>query len=143
MAVFANLKDSPTYMEALKEIENAKEAGYSLEIKKFHPIATNQQKAYLNFIITYLSGKIGQTFYQTLSEIQKNVAPHVFMTGEYDKHGYPKFKSLGLLNTAEASSVIRNIIDYALSIDIMLPEQNDELAMNYCQRDIESNKGWV
>ena len=143
MAVFANLNHTPTYMEALKEIETAKEAGYSLEIKKFHPIATNQQKAYLNFIITYLSGQIGQTFYQTLSEIQKNVAPHVFMTGEDDKHGHPKFKSLGLLNTAEASSVIRNIIDYAGSIGIMLPEQDDDLAIKYCQRDIDSNKGWV
>ena len=88
-------------------------------------------------------GQIGQTFYQTLSEIQKNVAPHIFMTGEYDSKGYPKFKPLGFLDTAEASSVIRNVADYANCIGIPLPEQDDELAKKYCQMDIDSNKGWV
>lgn len=143
MAVFKNLNDPRSYMAALKEIEKAKSASYSLEIKKFHPIATDQQKAYLNFIITYLSGQIGQTFYQTLSEIQKNVAPHIFMTGEYDSKGYPRFKPLGFLDTAEASSVIRNVADYANCIGIPLPDQDDELAKKYCQMDIDSNKGWV
>ena len=119
MAVFKNLNDPRSYMAALKEIEKAKSAGYSLEIK------------------------IGQTFYQTLSEIQKNVAPHIFMTGEYDSNGYPRFKPLGFLDTAEASSVIRNVADYANCIGFPLPEQDDELAKKYCQMDIDSNKGWV
>lgn len=143
MALYSNLKDYRTYMAALREIDKAKEAGYSLEIKKYHPIATDLQKAYLNFVITYLSGQIGQTFYQTLSEIQKNVAPHIFSTGEYDKQGYPKFKPLGLLNTAEASSVIRNVIDFANSREIMIPDKDDEQAMKYCQKEIEANVGWV
>lgn len=130
-------------MGALKEIDKAKSAGYSLEIKKYHPVATDLQKAYLNFIITYYSGQVGQTFYQTLSEIQKFVAPHIFETGEYDKQGYPKYKALGFLNTAEASSVIRNFIDYASSHDIMIPDKEDEVAMKYCQKEIESHQGWV
>ena len=118
MPVFSNLNNLRTYMEALKEIDKAKEIGYSLEIRKFHPVATDMQKAYLAFIITYLSSKLGQTFYQTLSEIQKNVAPHIFMTGEYD-------------------------IDFAESREIMIPDKEDELAVKYCQREVESSKGWV
>lgn len=143
MALFGNLNDLKTYMDALKEIDKAKMGGYSLEIKKYHPVATDLQKAYLNFIITYYSGQVGQTFYQTLSEIQKYVAPHVFETGEYDKQGYPKYKALGLLNTAEASSVIRNFLDYASSHEIMIPDKDDEVAMKYCQKEVESNQGWV
>lgn len=143
MALFANLNDLRTYMSALKEIDKAKDGGYSLEIKKYHPVATDMQKAYLNFIITYYSGQIGQTFFQTLSEIQKFVAPHIFETGVYDKQGYPKYKALCLLNTAEASSVIRNFIDYANSHEVMIPDKNDEQAMKYCQREVESYKGWV
>ena len=65
------------------------------------------------------------------------------MTGEYDPKGNPKFKPLGFLDTAEASSVIRNVADYANCIGIPLPEQDDELAKKYCQMDIDSNKGWV
>lgn len=143
MALFGNLNDLKTYMDALKEIDKAKTCGYSLEIKKYHPVATDLQKAYLNFIITYYSSQVGQTFYQTLSEIQKFVAPHVFETGEYDKQGYPKYKALCLLNTAEASSVIRNFIDYASSHEIMIPDKDDEVAMKYCQKDVEASKGWV
>ena len=59
MPVFSNLNNLRTYMEALKEIDKAKEIGYSLEIRKFHPVATDMQKAYLAFIITYLSSKLG------------------------------------------------------------------------------------
>lgn len=143
MAVFGNLNDLRTYMDALKEIDKAKTAGYSLEIRKYHPIATDLQKAYLNFIITYYSGQVGQTFYQTLSEIQQYVAPHIFETGERDRQGYPKYKPLGLLDTAEASSVIRNFMDYASSHDVMIPDKDDEVAIKYCQHDIESSKGWV
>ncbi len=45
MPVFSNLNNLRTYMEALKEIDKAKEIGYSLEIRKFHPVATDMQKS--------------------------------------------------------------------------------------------------
>lgn len=48
--------------------------------------------------------------------------------------GYPKFKPLGLLDTTRASSVIRGVIDFAESREIMIPDKEDELAVKYCQR---------
>lgn len=143
MAIFGNLNNLRTYMEALKEIDKAKTAGYSIEIKKFHPVATDMQAAYLRFIIIYYSKQVGNTFYQTLSEIQKYVAPHIFETGEYDRQGYAKYKALGTLDTAEASSVIRNFLDYASNHEIMIPDKDDEQAMRFCQREIEASQGWV
>lgn len=142
MAVY-NPNDPRDYLAIVKEIERLKDARQLVEIKKYHPVQTDLQKAYLNFIITYYSSKVGQTFYQTLSEIQKYVAPHIFETGEYDKQGYPKYKPLGLLNTAEASSVIRCFLDFASSREIMIPDKDDEQAMKYCQREIDSSAGWV
>lgn len=142
MAVY-NPNDPRDYLAIVKEIERLKDARQLVEIKKYHPVQTDLQKAYLNFIITYYSSKVGQTFYQTLSEIQKYVAPHIFETGEYDKQGYPKYKPLGLLNTADTSSVIRNFLDFASSREVMIPDKNDEQAMKYCQREIDSSKGWV
>lgn len=142
MAVY-NPNDPIDYRAILNEVEKMKECKQLIEIKKFYPIQTDLQKAYLNFIITYYSGKVGQTFFQTLSEIQQFVAPHIFQTGEYDRKGYPKYKSLGLLNTAEASSVIRNFIDFASSREVMIPDKDDEVAMKYCQRDVDASAGWV
>lgn len=142
MAVY-NPNDPRDYRAILNEVEKMKECKQLIEIKKFYPIQTDLQKAYLNFIITYYSGKVGQTFFQTLSEIQQFVAPHIFQTGEYDRKGYPKYKSLGLLNTAEASSVIRNFLDFASSREVMIPDKDDEVAMKYCQRDVDASAGWV
>ena len=130
MAVY-NPNDPRDYLAIVKEIERLKDARQLVEIKKYHPVQTDLQKAYLNFIITYYSSKVGQTFYQTLSEIQKYVAPHIFETGEYDKQGYPKYKPIGLL------------LDFASSREIMIPDKDDEQAMKYCQREIDSSSGWV
>lgn len=142
MAVY-NPNDPRDYRAILNEVEKMKECKQLIEIKKFYPIQTDLQKAYLNFIITYYSGKVGQTFFQTLSEIQQFVAPHIFQTGEFDRKGYPKYKSLCLLNTAETSSVIRNFLDFASSREVMIPDKDDEVAMKYCQRDVDASAGWV
>lgn len=142
MAVY-DPNDPRDYLAIVKEVEKMKECKQLIEIKKFYPVQTDLQKAYLNFIITYYSGKVGQTFFQTLSEIQQFVAPHIFQTGEYDRKGYPKYKSLGLLNTAEASSVIRNFLDFASSREVMIPDKDDEVAMKFCQRDVDASAGWV
>lgn len=142
MAVY-NPNDPRDYLAIVKAIERFKDGKSLIEIKKHHPVQTDSQRAYLNFIITYYSGKTGQTFYQTLSEIQKYVAPHIFETGEFDKMGFPKYKPLGVLNTAETSSVIRNFLDYASMREIMIPDKDDEQAMRFCKQEIDSYAGWV
>lgn len=144
MAIFKNLNDLRTYMSALKEIDNAKKIGYSLEIKKYHPVQTDQQKKYLNFMISYLSLKLGQTFFTTLHDIQLHVCPVIFYTGEKDEKGNHKFKPLCFLTTAEASSVIRNVLDWASMQEVMIPEPTDKAGVDYCMRELESSgAGWV
>lgn len=142
MAIY-DLSKPKQFSQFVKDVEYHKEAHPLVELRRYHPIATDKQKAYLNFIITYYSNRVGQTFFQTLSEIQQGVAPHIFETGEYDKQGYPRYKKLGLLNTAEASSVIRNFLDFAMSREIMIPDMDDKPAVDYCKRQLESADGWV
>lgn len=132
------------YLAIVKAVEQAKECGYSLDIKKFHPVASDAQQRYLHFMISYLAMKLGDTYYTMLREIQKNVCPHVFYTSERDKAGKRKYKPLSALTSADASSVIRNVIDYAAVRDIMIPEPDDKASLAYCERELErSSAGWV
>lgn len=143
MAVFKNLNDLRTYMSALKEIDKAKEAGYALEIKKFHPVQTDKQQAYIHFMLSYFSCRYGQTFVSTLRELQTNICPHIFETGRKDDNRNPLYRPLSSLNTQEASSVIRNFLDYSSMAGINIPTEDDKEAISYCKREVESAGGWV
>lgn len=143
MAVY-NVNDPRSYLAVMKEIEKAKSCQYLIEVKKFYPVATDKQQAYLHFIVSYLAFKLGDTFYSMLREIQRHVASHIFYTSEHDKYGNRKYKPLTALNTAEASSVIRNVIDYASIRGIMLPEIDDTVSLQICKRELESSSaGWI
>ncbi len=143
MAVY-NPNDPRAYLQIVKAVEKAKECGYLLEIKKFHPVATDKQQRYLHFVISYLAFKLGDTFYSMLRDIQRNVCSHIFYTEERDKTGQRKYKSLSALDTAEASSVIRNVIDFASVRGVMIPEQDDKVGLQYCERELENGgSGWI
>lgn len=143
MSVY-NPNDPRGYLQIVKAVERAKECGYLLEVRKFHPVATDKQQRYLQFIISYLALKLGDTFYSQLREIQRHVCPHIFYTDEKDEKGNRKYKSLSVLSTSEASSVIRNVIDYAAVRSVMIPEQDDKVGLQYCERELESSgSGWV
>lgn len=143
MSVY-NPNDPRDYLKIVKAVQKAKECGYKIEIKKFHPIQTDKQSSYLHFMISYLALKLGQTFYETLRDIQRNVCSYIFYTDEVDKTGNRIYKPLTSLNTAEASSVIRNVIDYANVRSIMIPEPDDQVGLQYCKRELEnSGAGWV
>lgn len=144
MAIY-NCRDPRDYMAIVKAVQKAKDCGYRIELKKFHPVATDKQQRYLNFILSYLAMKTGNTFYNILLDVQGNVCPHVFSTGEVDKEkGYPKYKTLSSLTTAEISSVIRNVIEYASGFGIMIPEIEDRQALQFCERELESRgSGWI
>lgn len=138
MATFSNLKDPRMYISAVREIDKARMCGYSIDITKHREVTTNKQMAYLNFIIAYYSHVQGQTFYQTLHEIQTDIAPHIFQTEEGKKP-----KPLCYLDTAETSSVIRNFIDYCSMAGIDIPDAEDRVAMDYCRREVDTSAGWV
>lgn len=138
MATYSNLQDPRTYLAAIKEIDKARSCGYAIDICKHRSVTTNRQMAYLNFIIAYFSHIQGQTFYQTLHDIQTDIAPHIFRAGQEEKP-----KPLCYLNTAETSSVIRNFLDYASMNGVEIPDTDDKVAVDYCRRELESSAGWV
>lgn len=143
MSVY-NPNDPRDYLAIVKEVQKAKSCGYKLEIKKFYPTLTAKQNRYLHFAISYLSFKLGQTFYETLRFVQRNMCSHIFYTNKVNRQGEHEYKPLTCINTAEASSVIRNIIDWAATQDVMIPEQDDKVGLQYCERELESaGAGWV
>lgn len=143
MSVY-NPNDPRDYLAFLKDFERLKECKCLIEMKKFHPVATDKQQRYLHFMISYLALKLGDTFYSMLREIQRRVCPHIFYTDVVDKKGERKYKPLTSLDTAEASSVIRNVIDFASVRNIMIPEPEDEPSIKMCKRELESSgAGWV
>lgn len=137
MATYNKLNDPRQYLQALKEIDKARDCGYAIDIVKHREVSTNKQMAYLNFIISYFGYKQGQTFYDTLHTIHTDVCPHIFGT-----EGRPK--PLCYLNTAEMSSVIRNFLDYASKNEVMIPELEDKEGLQHAMRELESGgAGWV
>lgn len=143
MSVY-NPKDAKSLMQAYGFLDKAKECGFLVEMKKYHPVATDNQQAYLHFIISYWAMKNGDTFYSALRNIQRHVCPVYFVSNRKDKKGNALYKSLSELNTAEASSVIRNFIDYASVNGTMIPEPDDKVSIEYCKRELESSgAGWV
>lgn len=143
MSVY-NPNDPRDFHAFLKEFERLKDCKCLIEMKKFHPVATDKQQRYLHFVIGFLALKSGDTFYSTLRNIQRRVCPNIFYTDEKDKNGNRLYKPLTALNTAEASSVIRNVIDYANVMNIMIPEPDDEPSIRMCKRELESSgAGWV
>ena len=142
MAVY-DLNNPKDYLRFFKDIEKFKENRQLMEVKKFHPVQTDKQSRYIHFLISYLAWKMGDTFYSTLRDIQRHVCPNIFYTEEFDKRGIRKYKPLSSLTTAEASSVIRNVIDYASVRSIIIPEIDDREGLAYCKKELESADGWV
>ena len=94
-------------------------------------------------MISYWAWKNGETFYDTLHKIQLHISPVPFYTGEKDKQGNDVFKPLSSLTTAEASSVIRNFLDFAVMNGTPIPEIDDKAGLAYCKKELESADGWV
>ncbi len=142
MAIY-NLNNPNDYLKIFKEIEKYRENKQLIEIRKFHPVQTDKQQRYIHFMLSYFSWKTGDTFYNTLHTLQNNICPVVFYTGKKNKEGQNVFKPLSGLNTAEASSVIRNFIDYAGMNGIPIPEPEDKIGVEYCKKELESADGWI
>lgn len=142
MALY-NLKHPNDYLKVFKDIERYRENKQIIEIRKFHPVQTDRQQRYIHFMISYFAWKNGETFYDTLHNIQLHVCPVPFYTEKKDKRGAPVFKPLSALTTAEASSVIRNFLDFARMNGTEIPAIDDKVGLAYCQKELESADGWV
>lgn len=139
MATFERLNDPRQYMAAMREIDKARDCGYAIDITKHREVATDKQKAYLYFIISYFGYKQGESFYSVLRTIQQDVCPHIFLAEDNKKP-----KKLCYLTTAEMSSVIRNFLDYASMSEVVIPSKDDQRGMRLAKAELESGgAGWV
>lgn len=139
MATFERLNDPRQYMDAMREIDKARDCGYAIDITKHREVATDKQKAYLYFIISYFGYKQGESFYSVLRTIQQDVCPHIFLAEDNKKP-----KKLCYLTTAEMSSVIRNFLDYASMSEVVIPSKDDQRGMRLAKAELASGgAGWV
>lgn len=139
MATFERLNDPRQYMAAMREINKARDCGYAIDITKHREVATDKQKAYLYFIISYFGYKQGESFYSVLRTIQQDVCPHIFLAEDSKKP-----KKLCYLTTAEMSSVIRNFLDYVSRSEVVIPSKDDQRGMRLAKAELESGgAGWV
>ena len=139
MATFERLNDPRQYMAAMREIDKARDCGYAIDITKHREVATDKQKVYLYFIISYFGYKQGESFYSVLRTIQQDVCPHIFLAEDSKKP-----KKLCYLTTAEMSSVIRNFLDYASRSEVVIPSKDDQKGMRLAKAELESGgAGWV
>lgn len=139
MATFERLNDPRQYMAAMREIDKARDCGYAIDITKHREVATDKQKAYLYFAISYFGYKQGESFYSVLRTIQQDVCPHIFLAEDSKKP-----KKLCYLTTAEMSSVIRNFLDYASMSEVVIPSKDDQRGMRLAKAELESGgAGWV
>lgn len=139
MATFERLNDPRQYMAAMREIDKARDCGYAIDITKHREVATDKQKAYLYFIISYFGYKQGESFYSVLRTIQQDVCPHIFLAEDNKKP-----KKLCYLTTAEMSSVIRNFLDYASMSEVVIPSKDDQRGMRLAKAELASGgAGWV
>ncbi len=139
MATFERLNDPRQYMAAMREINKARDCGYAIDIVKHREVATDKQKVYLYFIISYFGYKQGESFYSVLRTIQQDVCPHIFLAEDSKKP-----KKLCYLTTAEMSSVIRNFLDYASMSEVVIPSKDDQRGMRLAKAELESGgAGWV
>lgn len=138
-----NPKSTNDYLAVLDFIEKARKFGFMIDVSKHHNVATEKQKKYLEFMLSYYSFKYGQSFFTTLKELQTEICPHIFSTDDKDHQGNPKYKKLCYLTTAEASTCIQCFQDFCWSRGIEIPEQDDEKSLAYCLRELEqSGAGW-
>lgn len=138
-----NLSKTDDCIALQRAVKRARELGYTIDVSRHYEAATDKQRRYLDFLISYYSLKYGQSFFATLRELQQDVCPHVFATGETDKRGNPKYKKLCYLTTAEVSTVIKCMMDFAGMSGIDIPMPDDDGNLSECMREVEqSGAGW-
>lgn len=143
MSVY-NPNDPRDYLRIMDFIRKAKDCRFYIEMRKFHPQHTDRQQRYLQFMLSYYAMRNGETFFSVLHSLRTEICPASFRTGCTDANGREVFKPLSAITTAEASSVIRNFIDFAAANGTAIPEPDDKSGIEFCRRELESSgAGWV
>ena len=137
------LADPRDYIAALDFINQMKEMGADVELKKFYQNRSGKQNRYYHFICAYFAHCYGCTEFEAENVFMKQYAArNIFLVEHEDKNGKMMryFRSSADLNTAEMSSAIKNFIAYAECNGIEIPAPDDELGIRYCERQIEKTQ---
>ncbi len=137
--------DPRDYLEALDFINQAKEQGFDIELKRYYKKRTNPQNAFLHLALSYFAHCYGCTSLEAKEIYFKQYACRdIFLVETTDKNGrnVKFFRSTADLNTVEMSNAINNFIAYASCNGIEIPQPNDELGLRYVERQIEKTKSY-
>lgn len=136
-------QDPRDYLAALDFINLAKDRGFDIELKRFYPKRSNPQNRYLHLALQYFAHCYGCTLVEA-KEIyfKQHACRDIFLVHTKDRNGNSAkyYRSTADLNTVEMSSAIQNFIAYASCNGIEIPPPDDELAIRYCEREIEKTK---
>ena len=137
--------DARDYLAALDFINQAKEQGFDIELKRYYKKRTNPQNAFLHLALSYFAHCYGCTLLEAKEIYFKQYAcREIFLVETTDKNGrnVKFFRSTADLNTVEMSNAINNFMAYASCNGIEIPQPNDELGLRYVERQIEKTKSY-
>lgn len=137
--------DPRDYLAALDFINQAKEQGFDIELKRYYKKRTNPQNAFLHLALSYFAHCYGCTLLEAKEIYFKQYAcREIFLVETTDKNGrnVKFFRSTADLNTVEMSNAINNFMAYASCNGIEIPQPNDELGLRYVERQIEKTAAY-
>ena len=137
--------DPRDFLEALDFINQAKEQGFDIEMKRYSPKRSNQQNKYYHFICSYFAHKYGCTTYEAENVYMKQIAARkVFEAELKEKNGSTirYLRSSADLDKSEMSYAISNFLAFAESNGIPIPYENDEVGIRICERQIEKTAAY-
>lgn len=140
-----DLRDPRDFLAALDFINQAKDQGFDIELKRFYRKRTNPQNAYLHLALSYFAHCYGCTLLEAKEIYFKQYACRdIFLVETTDKNGNNAkyYRSTADLNTVEMSNAINNFVAYAHCNGIEIPAPNDELGIRYCEREIEKTRSY-
>lgn len=139
------LNDARDYLAALDYINQAKEQGFDIELKRYSPKRTSRQNAYLHLILSYFAHCYNCTLIEA-KEIyfKKYACGEIFQVITEDKNGQrvEYYRSTTDLTTVEMQSAIANFRAYADMHGIGLPDPNDDISLRYCERQVEKTQAY-
>ena len=137
--------DPRDYLAALDFINQAKEQGFDIELKRYTTKRSNPQNKYYHFICSYFAHKYGCTNYEAENVYMKQIAARkVFETELRENNGSTirYFRSSADLDKSEMSYAISNFLAFAESNGIPIPYETDEAGIRMCERQIEKTKSY-
>ena len=135
--------DARDYLAILDFLDRAKRENFDVDLKKYYKNRSIPQNRYLHLILSYFAHCYGCTLTESKEIYFKQYAcRHIFLVETEDKRGnkVKYFRSTSSLNTVEMSDAINNFIAYAHCNGIEIPPPDDDLALRYCEREIEKTK---